>query len=196
MNYLAHLYLAGDDPGLVLGSLLGDFVKGRLEGQYDEPVIRGIRLHRHVDTFTDSHPVPRASRNRFAPPWRRFAGVIVDVCYDHFLARHWPRFADTPLDEFSSGVYGILRDNHQRLPPRLQVFAPRLIHGHLLGSYRDLEGVERALRRLSRRLRRPVDLSLAMGQVQSRYAGLEADFLQFFPEVVRRARAWRADAAK
>jgi acyl carrier protein phosphodiesterase len=187
---LAHAFLAGDDPGMVLGGLLGDYVKGRLTRQFEPEIMHGIRLHRWVDAYTDAHPVTRVSRNRFAPPWRRFAGIIVDVCYDHFLARHWPRFADTPLDEFCERVYRILLDNHHRLPPRLQAFAPHMVGEHLLGAYRRLDAVERTLQRLSRRFKRPTDLSLAMAQVRCHYPRLEDDFLAFFPDVSRRSLIW------
>jgi len=190
VNHLAHAYLAGDNPAMVLGGLLGDYVKGRLSRQFEPEVMHGIRLHRKVDAYTDAHPMTRASRNCFAPPWRRFAGIIVDVCYDHFLARHWPRYAEIPLDEFSERVYRVLLDNHHRLPPRLQAFAPHLVDEHLLGAYRHLDAVERTLERLSRRFKRPTDLSQAMAQVHGQYSRLEADFLAFFPDVARRSRVW------
>jgi len=97
MNFLAHLYLADPQPLGLLGSLMGDFVKGPLGGRYPEPITRGIMLHRRIDTFTDAHAVVRASRTRISPGRRRFAGIMIDVFYDHFLARDWARYCPEQL---------------------------------------------------------------------------------------------------
>ena len=98
MNYLAHLYLAKDSTELMIGGILGDFVKGTLKDQYPNEIKQGIELHRKIDTYTDSHVMTRASRRLYSPERRRFAGIIVDLCYDHFLYRHWSTFSDTALE--------------------------------------------------------------------------------------------------
>ncbi|TEL14247.1 DUF479 domain-containing protein [Pseudomonas aeruginosa] len=93
MNYLAHLHLGGPQPAQLLGSLYGDFVKGRLQGQWPDEIERAIQLHRRIDAFTDSHPLVHAAKRRFPLERRRFAGVLLDVFFDHCLARIAPRMA-------------------------------------------------------------------------------------------------------
>ena len=183
MNYLAHLYLADGSPELLVGSILGDFVKGAIEDKYPPGIRRGIEPHRKIDTYTDAHETTRASRNLFSPLRRRFAGIIVDLCYDHFLYRHWCKFADVELDEFISHVYGILRAPGTVLPGRLRAMVPVMIREDWLGSYQDLQGVDLALNRLSKRITRGDRLLGAVDEIKHHYLKLEADFLIFFPDL-------------
>lgn len=178
MNHLAHALLAGDAPLLLAGNLAGDFAKGRLDRLPFTPLLAGIRMHRGIDAYTDRHPVWRRSRARVAP--RRVAGVIVDVAYDHFLARHFGRFCDVPLEEFAARTYGILLDHRSLLPPRLRAILPRLAAEDWLTSYRWLEGVERTFARLARRVAALAD---ATDRVRAQYQPLEADFLEFYPQL-------------
>ena len=183
MNYLAHLFLAEGSPESLIGSILGDFVKGAIEDQYSQGVRRGIELHRKIDAYTDSHEITLASRNLFSPLRRRFAGIIVDLCYDHFLYRHWSKFAEVKLDEFVSHVYDILRAHGAILPERLQAMIPVMIREDWLGSYQDLQGVELAMKRLSKRITRGDRLLGAIEEIKHHYLKLEADFLIFFPDL-------------
>jgi len=183
MNYLAHLYLAEGSPESLVGSILGDFVKGALEDKYPQGARRGIELHRKIDTYTDSHKTTLASRNLFSPLRRRFAGIIVDLCYDHFLYRHWRKFAELELGGFISHVYDILLARGAMLPERLRVMIPVMIREDWLGSYRDLQGVEQALNRLSKRITQGDRLLGAIEEIKHHYLKLEADFLIFFPDL-------------
>ena len=178
MNHLAHALLAADAPLLLAGNLAGDFVKGRLDRLPRTPLLAGIRMHRGIDAYTDRHPVWQRSRARVAP--RRVSGVIVDVAYDHFLARHFARYCDVPLPEFAAGTYRTLLEHRFLLPPRLHAVLPRMMAEDWLTSYRWLEGVERTFHRLARRV-----AALADGaeQVRARYRLLEADFLEFYPQL-------------
>jgi acyl carrier protein phosphodiesterase len=114
MNYLAHLHLGGQRPGQLLGSLYGDFVKGRLQGQFVPDVEAGIRLHRSIDIYTDSHPLVGAALSRFSLTRRRYAGIVLDVFFDHCLARDWAQYADRPLELFTRDVYRVLAAEPQR----------------------------------------------------------------------------------
>lgn len=105
MNYLAHLHLGGQLPAQLLGSLYGDFVKGRLQGQYSPQIEAAIQLHRSIDRFTDSHPLVGQALSRFTLTRRRYAGIVLDVFFDHCLARDWAQYADQPLERFTSQVY-------------------------------------------------------------------------------------------
>ena len=115
MNYLAHLYLSEPNEEAWLGSLLGDFVKGPLDGRYNDDITRAIALHRKIDSFTDAHPVVLQSKSRVSAGRRRYAGIMIDMFYDHFLAKYWHEFQDEPLGEFSARIYAIL-DQRQRHP--------------------------------------------------------------------------------
>jgi len=183
MNYLAHLYLAEGSSESLVGSILGDFVKGAIEDKYSQGVRRGIELHRKIDTYTDSHETTLASRNLFSPLRRRFAGIIVDLCYDHFLYRHWRQFTDVELGGFISHVYDILLAPRTMLPERLRAMIPVMIREDWLGSYRDLQGVEQALNRLSKRITQGDRLLGALEEIKHHYLKLEADFLFFFPDL-------------
>lgn len=184
MNYLAHLFLAKPGDDALVGNLLGDFVKGPLEEAPDR-YRDGIALHRAIDEFTDDHPRVRESRRRISAERRRFAGIIVDMCYDHFLARSWERFTDVPLPEFSARVYGLLQERVDHLPARLQFALPHMEREDWLASYRDPEGIALALDRMSRRSKRSGRLVGAGAELLAQYAGLERDFESFFPELRR-----------
>jgi acyl carrier protein phosphodiesterase len=189
VNYLAHLLLAEPDAEGLLGALLGDFVKGPVPADLPAPVARGIRLHRGIDVFTDAHPAHGDSRRRFAGPRRRFAGVVVDLCYDHFLARDWEAHAGVPLDTFAREVYAVLEDRHEQLPPRLRRMAPHMIEEDWLGSYREIGSVSLALDRLARRGDRFACLAGALPQILETYEGLDGDFGRFFPDLRAHASA-------
>ena len=191
MNYLAHLFLAERTADGLLGSLLGDFVKGRPDPQFPTAVRRGIALHRRIDSYTDAHPLHRESRNRIAGARRRYAGIIVDVCYDHFLCRHWSEYTSESLDALVDRVYGILDAHRDRLPGRLRSIAPRMIADDWLRSYRDLDNVGRALDGISRRIPRANPLAGAVAELEANYAGLAEDFHRFFPDLESFARETR-----
>lgn len=184
MNYLAHLLLAGTGDDAILGSLLGDFVKGCPEGHFSAAVSEAIRLHRKIDSYSDAHRITRRSRNRISPLRRRFAGIIVDVGYDHFLSRHWRRFSPMDLDPFVQRVYAVLSRHRPLLPGRLSRILPGMISENWLGGYIRLAHVGEALDRIAGRLSRGGRFLRAVTEIEEHYEPLEADFLSFFPELV------------
>ena len=183
MNYLAHLLLAGPTEAWRLGALLGDFMVGHPLATFPPTVQEGIRLHREIDRFTDAHPVFRRSRSRLDPGLCRFSGVIVDVFYDHFLARGWDAWCEQPLTGFAAEVYGMLERRLPELPPRMQEVVPFMIREDWLTSYRETQHVGRALRGMSRRLKRENPLGEAIGELHAHYPELQSDFDAFFPDV-------------
>ena len=189
MNYLAHLYLADGTPESLLGNFLGDFIKGVPLAGFPEGVQAGIRQHSRVDAFTDAHPVFSRSRARIQPPHRRYAAVLVDLFYDHYLARHWADYSTVPLPQFSREFYGVLTEHRELLPERLARMAPRMVEEDWLTSYRTVEGMEATLQRLSRRFTRPTAFAEAAVELRREYEGLEEDFRAFLPEAVARFRA-------
>ena len=182
MNYLAHLHLGGQRPGQWLGSLYGDFVKGRLQGQYDPEIEAAIQLHRSIDVFTDRHPLVDTALSRFSLTRRRYAGIVLDVFFDHCLARDWTLYAERPLALFTSDVYRVLSTEPQ-LPERLARIAPYMVADDWLGSYREFEVLEQVLRGISRRLTRPEELAAAMQELRRLYEPLSEDFRLFYPQL-------------
>lgn len=187
MNYLAHAFLARATPELLTGGMLGDFVKGEWQLLDYPPDIRaGIRLHRAIDRFTDAHPAVLASRALISPQRRRFAGILVDVFYDHYLARHWHRFSNEPLGDFTEHVYSTLWPQRAAFPERLQRILPWMRADDWLASYGEIESVDAALRGIARRFARyPRAAVLADGATEllNNYDALERRFHDFFPEV-------------
>ncbi|KAF0863337.1 ACP phosphodiesterase [Pseudomonas sp. LD120] len=182
MNYLAHLHLGGQRPGQLLGSLYGDFVKGRLQGQFAPEVEAAIELHRRIDTYTDSHPLVSAALSRFSLTRRRYAGIVIDVFFDHCLARDWQHYADQPLPSFTAEVYRVLAAEPQ-LPARLAHIAPYMAADDWLGSYREFAVLEQVLRGIARRLSQPQELTAAMGELERLYEPLSEDFRAFYPQL-------------
>lgn len=184
MNYLAHLHLGGDQPAQLLGSLYGDFVKGRLEGRFPSEIEAAIRLHRRIDVFTDSHPLTERARARFPAERRRTSGILLDLFFDHCLALHWHDYAAEPLPQFTARVYAVLAEQPE-LPARLAHIAPRMAQQDWLGSYRDFAVLEQVLWGMSRRLSRPQLLDGAMVELERLYEPLQEDFRAFYPELRR-----------
>jgi acyl carrier protein phosphodiesterase len=187
MNYLAHLFLAEDTAESLIGNLLGDFVKGSLEShkeRYSESILKGIETHRKADSFTDTHCIFRRSKHRLSKIHRHFTGVIIDIFYDHFLAKNWQLFSDMSLEDFASKVYQILEINRHILPGKLNKNLPIMISENWLVLYKSLEGIELTLQRLSGRIKRENNLLLAQDELKLNYDELEADFLAFFSEII------------
>jgi acyl carrier protein phosphodiesterase len=191
MNYLAHLFIADEVNDSLIGHLLGDFVKGAAIRNYDRVIQDAIRFHRKIDSFSDAHELTRASRSRIRRPWRRFAGIVVDVCYDHFLARSWHRFSDEALPEFVRRVYVDLQSHRCALPDEAEQVLKRMISYDWLNSYQDLNKVGIALDRIAGRLTRGERFLGSIHDVQANYTALQEDFLSFFPELVYFALAFK-----
>jgi acyl carrier protein phosphodiesterase len=180
MNFLAHLHLGGASPEHMLGSLYGDFVKGTLDGRFSPTLEAGIRLHRAIDRYTDSHPRVLQALGRFPAERRRYAGIILDVFFDHCLARHWRDYHPEPLPVFTARAYDVLQHTPD-LPGRLATIAPYMIADDWLGSYQDFEVLGRVLHGISRRLSRPEGLAGALPELRERYPALMEDFRAFYP---------------
>ncbi|MCE5234178.1 MAG: ACP phosphodiesterase [Mizugakiibacter sp.] len=183
MNHLAHALLAGDDPALVFGSLLGDFVRGAPDPALPPALRAGIRLHRAVDAWTDAHPIVVAGRARFAPPWRRYAGILLDVWFDHCLAGDFARWADRPLDAYAQWLHAVL-DAHAALqPPALRRFVAYMRAHALPAAYRERATLDDVFAGLSHRLSRANPLAESGPALDAQAGRLAADFEAFFPQL-------------
>ena len=190
MNHLAHFKLAAATPDLLTGNVLADVVKGRLVGRYPAPVERGIKLHRAIDAFTDSHPVVLASHRRFDPRYRRYGGIITDIVFDHFLALEWQRFDSRPLDDFcETSLRQVLASSHLLSPPAIDRMQRMLKHQSMQG-YTQTAFIDRSFVYLATRLTRDNPLHLAYSQFEEQNAALKQDFDTFFPALEQFARSW------
>jgi acyl carrier protein phosphodiesterase len=191
MNYLAHMLCSDDTPPSMLGNFIADFVKGDVEGRFPREVVEGIRHHRRADCFTDSHEVFGASRRLISGPRRRYAGVIIDVLYDHFLATSWDRYCSRSLDEFVGRVYENLGRHLVTVPHPVPMVIDKMVREDWLRSYGAVEGIDRTFRRISNRLRRENPLGTAVEELESNYDLLRGHFHCFFPQVMARFRTSR-----
>lgn len=195
MNYLAHLLLAGPEVEARVGALLGDFVKPRDTDAFGEIVAREIRVHRAVDAFTDSHPEVLAAKAAFRPETRRFAGIVLDVYFDHALSTHWAAFCAQPRREFIDEVYAGFAAHAGELPERFAKAVPWMITQDWLGSYASFAGVQVAVDRISHRLPKAAGrLRAGVEDVRRDPDTFERAFLAFFPQLVAHVEARRAAA--
>lgn len=182
MNWLAHLRLAPADPLVRLGNLCGDFVRGVDLATLPAPLQQGIHQHRAIDRFVDGHPLVQRSRARLQPPFRRIAGVLVDVFFDHYLARDWAQHGDGgSLREFADATYALLERHAAVLPGRLAGAVPAMRGQDWLASYAELDGIDAILARMDRRLSRPTGLRDGGALLRQHYGELGADFAAFWP---------------
>ncbi len=192
MNYLAHVYLAGPQVTDRVGGLLGDFVKGPLPCGLPPDLASGVELHRFIDRYTDQHPAFMRSRQRISPSRRRFSGVMIDLIYDHFLARHWCCFCDEPLLLYTQAFYQSLEDYRNWLPANLLAILERMRQNNWLAAYADLAVIGRALDQIGiYRIQRSNPLVGSLSELEAHYAELEQDFWSFIPEVIQQVNGWR-----
>lgn len=187
MNWLAHTFLSAPQIDFQLGNLLADVVRGDDRAAMGEGFLRGAECHKAIDAFTDSHPVVARSRARLGAGYRRFSGVIMDVFYDYLLATQWERHADEPLTSFVSRFYAAASITPLHLPVIARETLERIIRHDSLGSYREVDGVRRALRRistyLSGRWHRPFSLEDSIPELIRHQDAYATDFAEFFPQL-------------
>ncbi len=185
MNYLAHALLSINSNDLLVGSFLGDFIKGKPDRSLPEGIKQGIILHRKIDSFTGSHPIAVNSRNRIGPQRRRFAGIITDIVYDHFLIQHWSEFSPIPTPRFTQRVYKAIQEHGTLFNGKMQALASLPILEQLFWSNKDLEGVGNTLDTIAKKLKRNNQLTNSIEEVFRFYSEFEEDFLEFFPILIR-----------
>ena len=190
MNLLAHALLAGEDDDVRFGSAIGDFVRGTIDPALPRGVREGIALHRAVDAYTDAHPAVVAARALFVPPFRRYAGILLDVWFDHLLARDWERLVGGSLATYSQALQALLRQRAGALPPRMHGFAAYLLRNDLPAGYRERAMIAQVFLGLSQRLARANPIAVALPAIGEREAAIAAHFEAFYPDL--RAYAERA----
>lgn len=194
MNFLAHAFLAGDDAALVVGGVVGDWIKGPLPGNLPPDLARGVALHRAIDSWADTHPCFQQSRSRVSTGRRRYAGVLVDMFYDHLLAREWGRFHHESLSTYCCGVYSAISGRRADLPGDSHAALARMAEQDWLGSYASVEGIGDVLARMSRRARRPNPLAGGEKEMLADTTGFESDFRDWLPDAQAFVRSWHAES--
>lgn len=188
MNFLAHIYLSGDDEGVKIGNFIADGIKGKKYMKYPPSIRKGILLHRAIDSFTDEHPTVRKSTARLRENYGLYSGVIVDIVYDHYLARNWSQYHPQPLADYVDDFYELLRKNFEILPLRIQRMMPYMISDNWLLSYATLPGISTILtqmnRRAKRRTQRDAKMNFAVVDLEKYYSEFESEFTSFFAELI------------
>jgi len=183
MNFLAHIYLSGDDEGITIGNFIADGIKGKQYKKYPLQIQKGILLHRGIDSFTDQHPTVRQSTKRLHENYGHYSGVIVDILYDHFLAKNWKYYHSQPLDEYVIEFYEMLRSYFEILPTRIQRMMPYMIADNWLLSYATVEGISNILTQMNRRTKEQSKMNLAVIELEQYYTEFETEFTNFFEEL-------------
>lgn len=184
MNFLSHLQLSYPKLPEMVGNFIGDYVKGRKYLDYPTEISIGIKLHRQIDFFTDQHPDHKACRQFFKADYGLYSGVIVDMLFDHFLAKNWDKYTPLPLDQFAQLSYKTLYEHHDILPARVQHFLPKMKEAKRLESYADLSGIEESLRLMSHYTSLPDMTDSAMQIIDTEFVTLEHLFLNFYPQLI------------
>lgn len=184
MNFLAHLYLSGENEEVALGNFIADAIKGSHYKDFPENVAKGILLHREIDHFTDNHPVFRQSKSRLVPKYRIFSGIIVDIFYDHYLARNWNDFSAEHLNQFVSRAYFLLVRKFHLLPARSKRILPFMVSQNWLVGYADFDSLQKVFNGMSRRTNNLSGMENAIVDLKADYQLYEDEFRLFFPEIV------------
>lgn len=184
MNHLAHALASGRDESLILGGFLGDFVHGGVDPGLPDGIRRGLRLHRAIDVYTDHHPIIVRTRSWFRAPYRRYAGIIIDIWFDHLLARDFERWSRVPLEVYSHRVLALLQHHRAELPEQLQRFLHYMVLHDLPLQYREREQIQRVLEAVGRRLAHENPLASSLGEIERLELPLRRAFEEFFPRLL------------
>ncbi|MHC5202424.1 acyl carrier protein phosphodiesterase [Myroides sp. LJL119] len=183
MNFLAHIYLSKEIDHLKIGNFIADSVVGKRYLDYPPQIQKGIILHRHIDTFTDSHPIWRSSKKHIVPVYGHYSGVIVDMYYDYFLALHWDKFCNVALQSYAQSFYNLLQNNFELLPKKVQNFLPIMIQENWLVKYKTIQGLSYILKQMDTRTKGISKMSQATNQLIEHHQELESQFFAFFKEL-------------
>ncbi len=184
MNFLAHIYLSGKNEKLMIGNFIGDYVKGRKYEDYPMAIKQGILLHRQIDYFTDTHSSFREAKKLLVPEYGLYSGIIIDMFYDHFLAKNWNSYSDVSLRQFSKWTHAVLLLNFFHLPKRVQGFLPFLIQNKRLESYATADGIQNSLKLMSRYTSLPEKSKIAMEIMESNQQFFDDNFSGFINDMV------------
>jgi len=185
MNFLAHIYLSGNNDLMKIGNFMADGIRGNDYLDYPEEIQKGIILHRAIDTFTDAHPIWRQSKHRLHERYGHYSGVIIDILYDHFLAKNWNQYTDEDLEDYVERFYQSLKDNYEILSPKTKKLMPYMIESNWLVSYATIAGIERILFQMDYRTKHRAHMQNAIQELQEFYTEFEEEFTLFFKDLMK-----------
>jgi len=184
MNMLAHTHLSGDNDLVTIGNFIADGIKGNDYKNFNTAFQIGILLHRHIDTFTDSHETVRQSTKRLHEKYGHYSGVIVDILYDHFLAKNWHLYSDVPLADYVENFYNSLETHYDLLPMVIQKMMPFMLADNWLLSYASIDGISKVLQGMNRRTKNRSGMHEAVNELELYYNEFETEFTSFFDELI------------
>jgi acyl carrier protein phosphodiesterase len=184
MNFLSHLYLSGNSDGIKLGNFIADSVKGNAYLVFDAEIQRGIILHRAIDNFTDTHFIVEQSKSRLRNRYHKYSSVIVDIFYDHFLAKNWNDYSSQNLQLFTQEFYQLVNHHHHVLPEKAKQFAYYMIKNNILFHYSNIEGINKVLSGMAHRASFISNMEFAVEELELHFDLFENEFKQFFPELI------------
>ena len=183
MNYLAHIFLSYNNPELIVGNFIADSIQGnKFDGLTDE-IVKGIMLHRKIDTFTDSHPIYLTSKHRFSADFGKYSGVLMDMIYDHYLAKNFKNYSKSDLQPFCSNIYDLLHDYKNYLPEHAKRFYSYMVEHNVLFNYSTLQGMEIVLTHLNHRIRHRYQLQDSIKLIKEQSLEIEEEFFIFFDDL-------------
>ncbi|MDG1529488.1 MAG: acyl carrier protein phosphodiesterase [Polaribacter sp.] len=183
MNFLAHIYLSNNIPNIIIGNFIADHIPGNHFTHFHPEIQKGILLHREIDTFTDAHSIVRKSKRRLHPRYRHYKGVIIDIFYDHYLAKNWANYSTIPLADFAQSFYDLLEDNFEILPDKTKHLLPYLIEYNWLYNYQYIEGIQKVLNGMNNRTKQKSQMNLAVEDLRNLHSEFEEDFTVFFEDL-------------
>ncbi len=183
MNFLAHIYLSNEQQEITIGNFIADGIKGTKYTQFTKGIQQGILLHRAIDSYTDTHPIVRKSKKRLHKKYGHYSGVIVDILYDHFLAKNWKQYHSIPLHKYIENFYNFINSNFDSLTPRIQKMMPYMIKENWLLSYASTEGIGKILDRMNQRTNYQSKMNLAVLELTTNYNEFEEEFTLFFKDL-------------
>lgn len=184
MNFLAHIYLSFNDKEITIGNFIADSIRGNKFGHLPPRVQKGIKLHRYIDTYTDSHPIPKMSSKRLHANYSHYSRVIVDIFYDHFLAKNWSKYSDIPLEVFVDDFYDLLEAEYEILPEGVKRMMPYMIADNWIFNYSKMEGIAKVLNGMNRRTQNKSKMNFAIIDLEEHYESFEKEFTLFFDELI------------
>ena len=185
MNFLAHLFLSPEDEEIMVGNFIADSINNKELKNYTEGIQKGIRLHRKIDQYTDTHPSVLKGVRRLYSLHRKYAPAIIDVYYDFLLANSWERYSEEQLESFTNRTYNVLMDYHNIMPLGLKKSLPGMIKEDWLSKYGEIYGMQRAFGSMGRRVSRPEWLEGVIDTLLDQRPSLEDEFYDFFPDVIQ-----------
>ena len=181
MNFLAHLFLSGNNEGHLIGNFIADEVKGKSYLNFPEPIIQGILMHRKIDTFTDHHPIVKEAKGVVQKEYGKFSGIVIDIYFDHLLAVNWERYSNETLRSYTYKIYELLQAHKDMMPLDSQRFCHYMLEYDIFYNYSKAAGVERVFEGLAGRAAFKSGMESAGALLQEKFSVFDGYFNAFFP---------------